>query len=326
MSVHLVGNLQRIGLPSGICQVFDNRHKFSKERVITLQTNLSQYNAITEYPNLTIFAAGSYARGEASIHSDIDLFFVRCDTGFVERILDINLRQIKVMSSVIDVTENRMRFPPPSNDGQYLKIGSLQNMLSDLGGPNDDHTNAFTARMLMLLESTPIIGALEYDRTIDEIIEAYFRDYADHAEDFRPIFLVNDILRFWKTLCLNYEHRRNKDTETQKVKQKIRNFKLQYSRLMTCFSTVALLCSYKKIDKEDLVGLCKLTPIDRLIKLTERSPSSTEFVKSSLLKYHWFLEKKLARRKRSLKSTLARRIMLLRHSKMQVNLVMTCLE
>jgi len=44
--------------------------------------------------------------------------------------------------------------------------------------------------------------------TIDEGVKTtYYRD-ADDRPDFLPAFLINDITRFWKTLCLNYEHSR----------------------------------------------------------------------------------------------------------------------
>jgi hypothetical protein len=184
-----------------------------------------------------------------------------------------------------------MEFPAPSNDGQFLNIIPLKNILDHLGGPEDDYKNHFTARMLLLLESYPVFGDQAYTHAIEAIVNAYFRDYEDHVENFRPTFLVNDILRFWKTLCLNYEHRRNQAPEARKIKQKIRNFKLGYSRLLTCFATVALLSSYNRITPDDIVGFCKMTPLDRLLLLGDRRPNTRESLKTALAQYHWFLEK-----------------------------------
>src|SRR5438309_1594126 len=61
-----------------------------------------------------------------------------------------------------------------------------------------------------LLESQPLSDAAIYERLLEQIIGFYYRDFADHADDFLPIFLINDILRFWRTLTLNYEHHRLK--------------------------------------------------------------------------------------------------------------------
>ena len=255
-----------------------------------LSRNLSQSRVIKDYPGLSIFATGSYARGEASEHSDVDLFFIRRNVDNSPKD-DQRLREIKVMSQVITSTEEAMKLPPPSNDGQFLTIIDLEDILADLGGPNDDYKNHFTARMLLLLESTPLTGTASYDAIIEAVLDAYLRDYEDHTEDFRPTFIVNDIIRFWKTLCLNYEHKRNQDLEAKKIKQKIRNFKLGYSRLMTCFATVGLLASYKQITKDDLITICKLTPIERLLQLSDRQPLARESLKSALNQYHWFLEK-----------------------------------
>lgn len=245
--------------------------------------------AIANYPGLSIFATGSYARGEASLYSDVDLFFINdCLSG---EIADPNLRQIKVMSDVIRATEGKLGFPAPSNDGEFLKVMTVSEMLKDLGGREDDYKNHFTARMLLLLESSPIIGMTAYGSVIDTVIGSYLRDYEDNIKDFRPTFIVNDIIRFWKTLCLNYEHKRNQEEEARKIKQKIRNFKLGYSRLMTCFATVGLLSSYRQITKEDLIAICKLTPIERLLLLSERQPLVKGHLIQALQQYHWFLEK-----------------------------------
>ena len=102
---------------------------------------------------------------------------------------------------------------------------------------------------------------------------------------------MNDILRFWKTLCLNYEHRRNQSVEAKKIKQKIRNFKLGHSRLLTCFATVALLSSYNKIDRNELIRICRVSPVEKFLDLVDRRPEIKELLVSALALYHWFLEK-----------------------------------
>lgn len=214
---NLEDSLVNLGLSQTTARLFGTRRDHSNHRMIELTRELELSRAIIDYPGLSIFATGSYARGEASIHSDVDLFFI--NDGTLGSVNDPNLRQIKVMSDVIGATEGKLGFPAPSNDGEFLKVLTVTEILKDLGGREDDYKNHFTARMLLLLESTPIAGKEAYNSVIDNVIGSYLRDYEDHVKDFRPTFIVNDVIRFWKTLCLNYEHKRNQEEEARKIKQ-----------------------------------------------------------------------------------------------------------
>ncbi len=103
-----------------------------------------------------------------------------------------------------------MGFPTFSGDGKYLEVLSVSEMEAVLGSPRDDSLNAFTARMLLLLESQPLDYEELYETLLKRIIGFYYRDFPDHEAEFVPVFLLNDILRFWRTLTLNYEHHRLK--------------------------------------------------------------------------------------------------------------------
>ena len=79
--------------------------------------------------------------------------------------------------------------------------------------------------------------------------------------------------------------------EANKIKQKIRNFKLGHSRLLTCFATVALLSNHNNVAKDDVVAICKMPPVDRLRTLSQRQPDTRKPIRAALRLYHWFLEK-----------------------------------
>ena len=72
-------------------------------------------------------------------------------------------------------------------------------MLEALGGPQDDSENLFTARMLLLLEARCVCNQPLYDDIVDKILKHYFRDSRGKST-FRPLFLLNDLLRYWRTL------------------------------------------------------------------------------------------------------------------------------
>lgn len=266
------------------------RKSYSDNKLSRLKSkirNIRGPNAVKE--NLCIYATGSYGRMEAYIHSDVDLFFLQCsnctDVGKIDKTL---------LDAQIIYICREQKFPEFSNDGMYLEIHNLSEMLADLGSPNDDHRNHFTARMLLLLESKPIYNEREYDSAVKEIINTYYRDYHDHEVDFKPVFLVNDIIRFWKTLCLNYEHRRNRkiNDATKKAKSHLKNLKLKFSRLLTCYSFIAYLMASPdgKYPPAYILSGVKKTPIERLEAIGQSIPDSKTLIQEIRGLYCEFLK------------------------------------
>nr|VFJ62541.1 MAG: hypothetical protein BECKFW1821C_GA0114237_100280 [Candidatus Kentron sp. FW] len=172
-----------------------------------------------------------------------------------------NIRRIdslQLLSTVIGINE-RLGYPPFSNDGQYLDVYSFYDMLEVLGSPRDDAQNLFTVRMLLLLESRPIFNEKLYISKIKEILEhKYFRD-SSGKDSFRPLFLVNDILRYWRTVCLNYELIRNDRDRPWRKK----NINLKFSRMLTVFGTILPLIAKPASTQECVEKLIRFTPLER---------------------------------------------------------------
>ena len=241
-------------------------------------------------PKLTIFAAGSYGRLEASKFSDLDLFFLY--HGKPSDIEEARTNRLRLFAKLIEIAD-AMGFPKFSNDGEFLQLLYTDDLLTHLGGREDDYRNHFTTRLLLLLEGRPVYAEAEFGRIREEIVESYFRDYPDHPESFRPTFLVNDILRYWKTLCLNYEHKRNQPVgdEDTRIKQKVKNFKLKFSRMTTCFATVAALSIQNEpVEPREVVRLATITPRGRLEDIAEKVPALRTTIETLLSEYEWFLQ------------------------------------
>lgn len=268
--------------------ILSTREDFSRQRLADLRELLGS-KPEASMDNLAIFCGGSYARLEASQYSDIDLFFVY--GGDVDDTKISKLKELKLFSAVIDVAAE-MNFPEFSNDGQYLQTLKCDQVLHHLGSPEDDGLNLFTLRMLMLLESKCISGDSVFRKIQEDIIAAYYRDYPDHQSSFEPWFMINDIGRFWKTLLLNYEHKRNQPALdlVQKNKQKVRNFKLKFSRMTTCFATVAAIASLENPDESTLLELVQKTPQERLSEVASALPEVEQNVARVLDRYAWFVE------------------------------------
>lgn len=186
-----------------------------------------------------------------------------------------------------------LKFPEFSNDGQYLVLHTLQQMKDHLGSPHDDAQNLFTARMLLLLESCPLAHETTYERVLAAIIESYYRDYHDHTDNFKPVFLCNDVIRFWKTMCLNYEHKRHRVDKSQESKNKshLDNLKLKFSRMTTCYSMVLLLAkNHETLTPDRLLALARMTPRQRLMEVAAGIQSGDRILAEMLDLYSWFLE------------------------------------
>src|SRR5438552_17572008 len=83
-----------------------------------------------------------------------------------------------------------------------------------------------------------------------------------------PAFLANDILRMWRTFCVNYEARTQSEPPRKKAKRKLKNYKLKHSRLLTCYSALLYLLvvfsKHKTAHPTDALEMVKLTPTERL--------------------------------------------------------------
>ena len=120
-------------------------------------------------------------------------------------------------------------------------------------------------------------------------MENYFRDGFGRG-DFRPLFLMNDLLRYWRTLCLNYEVYRS-EQERPWLKK---NLNLKFSRKLTIFSTVLSLLAGKAQDANSFIDLCSQTPIERLATALDAidDPTLLPGFKKALSDYESFLRAK----------------------------------
>jgi predicted nucleotidyltransferase len=225
---------------AGADEFLANRKKKTEERFRRVQGRVRAIEPLLG-DFATLYATGSYGRGEASDHSDLDVFILT-ETDSEKRPKLRPLDTIRVQAALIDAATQE-GLPPFSDEGAYLKPHTITDMIEKLGGPDDDYENLFTARMLLLLESRPIVGSLMYERAIDRVLDEYWRDFDENAERFLPIYLTNDLVRYWKVLCLNYEA--NTRYASNLNKRRLNNYKLKHSRLLTCYSallTSAICC------------------------------------------------------------------------------------
>jgi len=239
----------------------------------------------------SVYATGSVGREEASAKSDLDFFIA--DAGSPENRRLSRLDEILVYAGLIDASK-KLGFPDLGL-GHNL-FHTCDGLVRNLGTPEDDSENTLTARLLLLLESKPLFGESAYLKVIDAILGRYWRDYPDHQGEFVPAFLANDVLRMWRTFCVNYEAKRKLEPPERLADARLKHYKLAHSRLLTCYSALLyLLYVYSEsgtvtpLQAKAMVSITPTARIEYILCHTDKSALRTAL--STLIeRYEAFLQ------------------------------------
>lgn len=173
---------------------------------------------------------GSLARGEWTEGSDIDWTLLLDGGAATAHQTEVN--DIDKLLGEIEFQDQKLHKPGQSGlFGATLTFS--HDLVHQLGGAQDTNTNT-TRRMLLLLESFPVHGfesESAYSRTVLAVIDRYLSDdpgFQGNTTGRPPRFLLNDIVRFWRTLCVDFGMKRW--TKPTDEKWALRTIKLRMSR------------------------------------------------------------------------------------------------
>ena len=199
-----------------------------------LEGVLATMPPLPEEISLVVF--GSLARKEFTDGSDVDwklLVDGVADTQHLELALDF-----KQKLKDEDIKQ-------PGQEGTFEGLAFSHDIIHKIGG-GDDTNNNTTQRILLLLESESIGTAIVSERVIKGVLKRYI------AEDHRttmpkvPRFLLNDIVRYWRTMAVDFGYKRR---QRQGKGTALRTIKLRMSRKLI-FSSGLLACFACEIDKK----------------------------------------------------------------------------
>ncbi|MDE7539854.1 hypothetical protein [Gluconobacter sphaericus] len=202
----------------------------------------------------SLAVAGSLARREASEVSDLDLI-----------ITTISSKPSPDTDILVwrDELCDKLKIEKPNPVGVFA-TPICQTLIESISGGADEHYSSVAKRVLFLLESEWLFNETNYNALLNKIVDAYAIDVtADPRKNF--VFLLNDVVRFFRALCVNYQHTKS---ETSDGKWPLRNVKLRHSRVLMYFSMIAAIGSLsrerspQKIDA--LKILVKIPPLERL--------------------------------------------------------------
>ena len=259
-----------------------NRVISTSGKLIQIREKFKENHDVFANRRVTVFCAGSIGRKDSGKKSDLDLFVIA----------DEKVNQLDTYNFFANLIKinSELKYEKFSNDGEFLKVYQLDDLTKLTGTREEDSQNVFTARMLLLLESAPACNESLYSEFLQCVINHYCRDEKSHDTSFKPLFLLNDILRYWRTLCLNYEKIRH---DTSKPWRK-KNVNLKFSRMLTVYGTVLPLIAGREHSHEEIIEFCRLSPLERLAKgldaldAPELEPDFLKFLEN----YEYFLNLK----------------------------------
>ncbi len=156
-------------------------------------------------------------------------------------------------------------------------------------GLDDDTNRNLTRRMLLLLESVPAIGEDTWARAVRGVLDAYLDPTADGGDFSPPRFLLNDLIRYWRTIAVDFGAKhRGGDQDERWV---LRNAKLRLSRKMLFAGGLVpvLLCRERPADGmgEFLATWFAAPPTDRIAAafLAAEGPGGLDAGLRTLLAY-----------------------------------------
>jgi hypothetical protein len=208
---------------------------------------------------LTVAVAGSFGRMDASDNSDCDLLVVLQDNLSPEE-ASAQAHYDRVWQAMSKV----QGFSKPKPGGIFARPTTRSQLLDNKKvGAADEDMRVFAKRLLLLMECQPVYGDTAFQELVKSVIDGYAGGYV--ADDPRKewVFLINDLVRYFRSLCVNYQW----DFRNEPRKWVLRNIKLRHSRVVMYAGLLALLGECSK-DREDKVTWLRdrlmLTPLERL--------------------------------------------------------------
>jgi predicted nucleotidyltransferase len=175
----------------------------SQKQLDKFRRELHQKFASQAMIGIDLVVHGSYAREEATSGSDFDYIIV------------INsLPKPKLIQDFIKEVE-RIReeeaIKGPGREGLFGEIVVAGELFTRIGLESD--TNATTTRrMLLLTESVSAYDESVHDSVLTATIERYCFDHHEDDHDLDPSriprFLLNDLIRYWRTIAVDFGAKR----------------------------------------------------------------------------------------------------------------------
>ncbi len=207
--------------------------------------------------SIIIGVNGSYARREVTQGSDVDLFFLFDRS---------ELSDVAEKQSMFRERLKSAGFDMPAKGGVFDAPLSVSALSQTIGG-QEDNNKQITRRMLLLLEGEWVHNEADFHETRTRLLSQYVPK--DIRADQICLFLLNDIIRYWRTICVDFEHKVQKENKDRAI----RLIKLRFSRMMLFVAGVLAVSETFELERdqkiEKLETLLSVPAYERVHQIVE---------------------------------------------------------
>lgn len=211
---------------------------------------------------MDVVVFGSLARYEMAPTSDLDYLVVAHQLSDAQNAHDVLLAAVAL--------DRTLDHSPPGRSGMFRVVASAADLVNRLGlEPDTNHH--LVRRMLILQESQSLYAPSSHEHLVRQLLNRYLVDYS-HREAVVtvPRFLLNDALRYWRSLAIDYAAKR---WESSRDGWGLRYVKLRTTRKVAFASTVLAIMGPAIADEpltvDSLYGWLALPPLARLARLAD---------------------------------------------------------
>ncbi len=224
---------------------------FSRKALLKLNTELNASFG----PNdcFSVIVAGSYGRMDAHGKSDLDFMIVH--NGYLTE------EESKV--EVVRECAGKLGIETPNPEGAFSRPIRLADMVESIGSKDDD-LNSTAQRLLILMEGRAIFNPGFFKHIMLTLINRYMK-YVEEEPEKEALVLLNDIIRYFRSICINVEFNFWKDDS----KWGIRNVKLGHSRILIYSGLLFLILTSSMLRRDKLSFLRDnifLSPIEKVYR------------------------------------------------------------